>query len=140
MEAIIKQIDGLSLIGRADSNHWVAMDAAANMGGSGAGTKPMEFILLGLGGCTVMDIISILKKKRSPVKNVTVSLKADRANDHPKIFTNITIKFTVFGDKENIKPKDIERAIELTSTQYCSVSNMLKTSTKIDYDYEIVDA
>ena len=139
MEAIIKQVDGLSLIGKAGSNHWIAMDAAEDVGGSNAGSRPLELLLLGLGGCTAMDVISILKKKRSPVKNITIALKADRAEEFPKIFTEIKLKFFVYGDKENIKPRDIERAIELSSTQYCSASNMLKKSANIEYEYEIVD-
>jgi len=138
MEAIIKQVDGLSLIGKADSNHWIAMDAADDVGGNNAGSKPLELLLLGLGGCTAMDVISILKKKRSPVKNINIALKAERAKDHPKIFTQIKLKFIVYGDKEKIKPRDIERSIELSSTQYCSASNMLKKSANIEYEYEIV--
>lgn len=139
MEAIIKQVDGLSLMGKAGSNHWIAMDAAEDVGGNNAGTRPLELLLLGLGGCTAMDVISILKKKRSPVKNITISLKTDRAKEYPKVFTNIKLKFIVSGDKENIKPRDVERAIELSSTQYCSASAMLKKTAKIEYEYEIVD-
>jgi len=139
MEAIIKQVDGLSLIGKADSNHWIAMDADEKVGGGNAGARPLELLLLGLGGCTAMDVISILKKKRSPVKNVTISLNAIRSEDHPKTFTHITLKFIVSGDKENIKPHDVERAIELSSTQYCAASNMLKKAAKIQYEFEIVD-
>ena len=139
MEAIIKLVDGLSLVGKAGSNHWVAMDAAEDVGGNDAGTKPLELFLLGLGGCTAMDVISILKKKRSPIKNVTISIKAERADDHPKVFTNIKLKFMVSGDKENIKPRDVERAIELSREQYCSASAMLKKTATIEYEFEIVN-
>lgn len=139
MKAIIKQVDGLSLVGKADSNHWIAMDAADDVGGSNAGTKPLELVLLGLGGCAAMDVISILKKKRSPVKNITTSLEAEQANDYPKVFTHIKIKIMVYGDKSNIKPQDIERAIELSSTRYCPSYNMLKKAAKIEYEYEIVN-
>ncbi len=99
MEAIIKQVDGLSLTGKADSNHWIAMDAAEDVGGNNAATRPMELVLLGLGGCTLMDVISILKKKRSPFKNINISLKVKRAKEHPQVFTHIKIKFIVYGDK-----------------------------------------
>ena len=84
MEAIIKQVDGLSLMGKADSNHWIAMDASENVGGNNAATKPMELVLLGLGGCTLMDVISILKKKRSPFKNINISLKVKGRKNIPK--------------------------------------------------------
>ena len=140
MEAIIRQVDGLSLMGKADSNHWIAMDAAENVGGNDAATRPMEMVLLGLGGCTLMDVISILKKKRSPFKNIDILLKVKRAKEHPRVFTHIEIKFIVYGDKENIKPRDVERSIELSSKQYCSASSMLKKTATIEYEYEIVDA
>jgi len=140
MEAIIKQVDGLSLMGKADSNHWIAMDAAENLGGSNAGTKPMELILLGLGGCTLMDVISILKKKRTPFEKINISLEVEREKTHPQVFTHIKLKFIVYGDKENIKTRDVERAIELSSTQYCSASSMLKKTAEIEYEYEIVSA
>ena len=140
MEAIVKQVDGLSLRGKAGSNHWITMDAAEDVGGHGAATKPMELILLGLGSCTLMDVISILKKKRSPIKNIEVSLTADQAKDYPKVFTYIKVKFIIYGDKESIKPIDVERAIELSSKQYCSVSNMLKGTAKIEYEFEIIRA
>ena len=140
MEAIIKQVDGLSLMGKAGSNHWIAMDAAENVGGNDAGTRPMELVLLGLGGCTLMDVISILKKKRAPFKNINISLEAQREKEHPQVFTHIKLKFIVYGNKEKIKSKDVERSIELSSTQYCSASTMLKKTATIEYEYEIVDA
>ncbi len=137
MEAIVKQVEGLSLMGKANSNHWLSMDAAEEVGGHSAATKPMELVLLGLGGCTLMDVISILKKKRSPFAKIDVLLKAEQAKEYPKVFTHIKVKFIVYGDKEKVKRSDIERAIELSSKQYCSVSNMLRGTAKIDYEFEI---
>jgi putative redox protein len=139
MEAIVKQVNGLSLMGKANSNHWISIDAAEEAGGNNAAAKPMELVLLGLGGCTLMDVISILKKKRAPIKNIDVALAAEQAKDYPKIFTSIIVKFIIYGDKENINPADVERAIELSSKQYCSVAHMIKGTAKIEYEYEILN-
>ena len=139
MKAEIKQVDGLSLMGRASSNHSLVMDAFEDVGGNGAATKPMELILLGLGGCTGMDVISILKKKRVPFKNINIKIEAERAETHPQVFTKIYIKFLIFGHKEKINTRDVERAIELSKTKYCSASAMLKKVADIVYNYEILE-
>ncbi len=138
MKVEIKQVDGLSLLARADSNHWVSMDANEDIGGNNAGTRPMELLLMGLGGCTGMDVISIMEKKRVPFEQVEIQLEAERADEHPKVFQKINIKFIVRGDADKIKARDVERAIELSSTKYCSASEMLKKSARIFYEYEIV--
>lgn len=139
MKVEIKQVDGLSLIGRAGSNHWVIMDANEEAGGNSAATKPMELVLIGLGGCTGMDVISILKKKRVPFKKVDIGLESERAKEHPQVFTKIKINFNIYGDKENIKPRDVERAIELSGKQYCSASAMFSKTAEIEYNYEIIE-
>ena len=138
MKATIKQLNGLTFMGKGDSNHWVPMDTSKNFSGNEAGATPMELVLLGLGGCTGMDVISILTKKRSPVENFEVVLEAEQAESFPKVFTKIKIKFIFYGDKDKIKPKDIEQAIELSSGTYCSVSNMLNKTADIEYEYEII--
>jgi len=139
MRVEIKQVSGLTLVGRSDSNHWVVMDAGENVGGNNAGARPMELVLMGLGGCTGMDVISILQKKRTPFNKVDVKLEAERAEEHPKVFTKVKITFLVYGDKEKIKTKDIERAIELSNTKYCSASSMFKKTADISYYYEIIE-
>lgn len=140
MKASIKQVKGLCLIGKADSNHWVPMDTVEEFGGQNAGTKPLELVLLGLGGCTAMDVISILKKKRVPIEDFEMELDAEQATDYPKVFTKITVKYILYGNKEQIKTKDIERAIELSKDVYCPVSNMLKHAVKIEHTYEVREA
>lgn len=137
MKAMIKRVNGLSLIGKADSNHWVPMDTVEDFGGHNAGTKPMELVLLGLGGCTAMDVLSIMTKKRAPIQDFEMELEAEQAADYPKVFTKIKITYIFYGDKEKIKGKDIERAIELSRDVYCPVSNMLKHSVAIEHHYEI---
>ncbi len=139
MKVEVKQVDGLTLVAKADSNHWVVMDAKEDVGGHDSGSRPMELLLMGLAGCTGMDVISIMQKKRVPFSKVDMKLEAERADEHPKVFTKIEIKFLVYGKKSEIKTKDIERAIELSSTKYCSASSMLKKTAEINYHYEIID-
>ncbi len=135
MEANIKWLNGLTVIGKGSSNHWIPMDSPENHGGSNAGSRPLELLLIGLGGCTGMDVLSIMQKKRVPFDDFEMHLTAEQAEDYPKVFTNISIKYIIFG--KGINPKDIERAIELSETKYCSASAMLKHSAKITTSYEI---
>ena len=138
MQAHVKWVDGVTVVGRSDSNHWVTMDSAEKTGGYDAGNRPMEMILIGLGGCTAMDVLSILKKKRVPFTDFEIKIDAERADDFPKVFTKIKVHFIVYGNE--INPKDVERAIELSETKYCSVTAMLKKSAEIVTDFEIIES
>ncbi|MBN2013420.1 OsmC family protein [candidate division KSB1 bacterium] len=138
MEAHVKLVEGISLVGRANSNHWIPMDGPETTGGNDAASRPVELVLIGLGGCTGMDVLSILQKKRVPFTDFEVKLDSERAEDHPKVFTKIKIHFIVYGT--GINPKDVERAIELSETKYCPVSAMLKHSAIIETSYEIKEA
>ena len=137
MRAVVKQIHGISFAGKADSGHWVTMDGPEEFGGSAAANRPMELILMGLGGCTSMDVISILRKKRVEVGDFECILEAERAPHHPKVFTKIKMKYVFYG--RNIQAKDVERAIQLSEQSYCSVSAMLKNSVDIESAYEIIE-
>lgn len=137
MKATLRRVKGLSLIGKAESNHWVPMDTIEDFGGNDAATKPMELVLLGLGGCTAMDVLSIMAKKRAPIEDFEIEIDAEQATDYPKVFTKIRLNYIFYGDKEKIKAKDIQRAIELSKDVYCSVSNMLKHSVAIEHSFEI---
>jgi putative redox protein len=137
MKAFIKQVKGITLAGKADSNHWITMDGSEEHGGSKAGCGPMELVLLALGGCTSMDIIPILEKKRVPLEGYEVNIEAERVADHPKIFSEIHIEFIFYG--KGIEPKDIERAIDLSKSKYCSVNAMLEKSVKISHSYKILE-
>ena len=139
MDVELKQLEGLTLIGKSGSNHLVTMDAGEDVGGNNSAIRPMEMMLISFGGCTGMDVISILQKKRVPFKKINMRLHADRAEEHPKVFTKIKVTFEIYADKDEIKSKDIERAIELSSTKYCSASNMLNKTAHITYDYQIFD-
>ena len=133
--AILKQIQGLTFAAKGDSNHWVTMDAPESAGGANAGSRPKELILFALAGCTASDVVSILKKKRVPVQDFEMHLTGTERNEHPKIFTDIHVEYVFFG--ENIPPVDVERAIELSTTSYCSVSAMLRPAVRLTHSYRI---
>ena len=136
-KAYIKQINGISFAGRTGSKHWVTMDGPENFGGSDAGIRPKELVLLALGGCTASDVVSILQKKKIDFNDFEINISAEMANEHPKVYTKINVEYVVYGN--NIQEKDVERAIELSSTKYCAVSQMLKASVEITHSYKIVE-
>jgi putative redox protein len=135
-KAVVRQVHGITLAGKADSNHWVMMDGGDKFGGSNAGSSPKELLLMALGGCTAMDVIPILAKKRVPFSHLEVHLEASAAETHPMVYTDINVEYVVYG--EGIDPADIERAIELSTTKYCSVSAMLRPTVKLTHTYRIV--
>lgn len=135
MKAIVKQLEGLSLVGKSDSNHWIPLDSVKSFGGAEAGTKPMEMMLIALGGCTSMDVLSILKKMREDVRDYDVELDAEKAEGHPAVFTKIHLHYIIIG--KNINSENVDKAIDLSMNKYCSVSAMLKKSVDVTWDFEI---
>ncbi|MEN3037577.1 MAG: OsmC family protein [Candidatus Kryptonium sp.] len=133
----VKFVDGMTFIGKGESNHWVVMDSAETVGGTNAGTRPMELVLVALGGCSGMDVVSILKKKRVKFDKFEMRISGERAEEHPKVYTKIDIEYIIYG--KGINPKDVEQAIELSQTKYCSVSAILKKSgAQVNYTYKII--
>jgi len=135
MKAIIKQIKGLSFVGKSDSNHWVTIDGPKDFYGSEAASRPKELLLLSLGSCTGSDVAAILKKKKIKLSNFELLLNAEVAEEHPKVFTKIHIEFIFQGN--NLDSKQLERAIELSQKKYCPITQMLKSSVKITTSYKI---
>lgn len=129
MKAIVRRIGGLGVAGKADSNHWVPMDAAQDVGGSNAASRPLELVLIGLGGCTGMDVLSILAKKHVKLDDFQIELEADRAPEHPRVFTAIRMTFHFFGEDLNLD--DLQSAVRLSEETYCSVSAMLRRAVPI---------
>jgi putative redox protein len=115
----------------------VRMDSGPAVGGDDSGFRPMQLLLLGLGGCTGMDVLSILRKKRQDVTDFEVLLDAQQAEEHPRVFTHIDIKYIIQG--RGIRPAAVERAIELSETKYCPAQAMLAKSVVIEHVYEIVE-
>ena len=133
--AVLKQLDGISFAAKGDTNHWVMMDGPESVGGTDAASRPKELVLCALAGCTASDVTSILKKKRVLLQGFEMHLTGHEADEHPKVFTDIHVEYVFIG--EDIKPADVERAIELSTTKYCSVSAMLTPKVKISHSYRI---
>jgi putative redox protein len=127
----------MTFVGESGSGHSVVMDAAPEAGGRDLGVRPMEMVLLGLGGCTTFDVVSILKKSRQQVVDCEVTLEAERAGEVPKVFTRIHIHFIVSG--KDLDQTKVGRAVSLSADKYCSASRMLEKTAKITHDFEIVE-
>ena len=135
MNAKLKQLDGLALMGRGDTQHWVAMNAPDELGGHSSGSRPMELMLMGIAGCAAMDIIAILKKKKVNFTGFDVDVEAERADEHPQLFTKITFNYTVTG--KDVKEKDVARSIELTDERYCGAIENVRASAEIVHNFVI---
>src|SRR5882672_6998744 len=129
--------EGMSFIAQTGSGHIVAMDGAPEGGGHNLAPRPMEMVLLGTGGCTAYDVVLILKRGRHDVRGCSVKLQAERAGEHPKVFTRINFHFTVTG--RNLNPATVDRAISLSHEKYCSASIMLAKTAEITHTMEIVE-
>lgn len=136
MKARIKWVEGAMFVGESDSGHAVVMDGPPESGGRNLGIRPMEMLLLGMGGCTAFDVVYILGKARQPVTDCVVQLEAERAENPPKVFTRIHVHFVVSGD--DLSEKQVARAVQLSAERYCSASIMLGKAAQITHDYEIV--
>ncbi len=135
MQAKVTWSEGLSFTGAADSGFSVNLGAAESIGGKNDGFRPMELILTGLIGCTAMDVISILTKKRQHITDFQVTADAEMAADHPRVFTTIRIKYHVKG--KSIDEKAVQRAIELSENRYCPAQAMFKEIIPLELSYEI---
>lgn len=125
-------------LGESGSGHVVVMDGPPDHGGRNLGVRPMEALLIGLGGCTSFDVMSILKKSRQAVESCEAFLEAERAESEPKVFTKIHIRFVVKG--RDLKEAQVKRAIELSAEKYCSASIMLeRAGVEISHGYEIME-
>jgi len=137
MKASVVLKEGMSFTGTADSGFTVALGAPEAVGGADDGFRPMELIAVGLAGCTGMDVLSILRKKRETITGFKVEVQAERADDHPRVFTKIHLHYTIEGTA--VKPASVERAIDLSENRYCPAQAMLLQAAPITHTYEIVD-
>lgn len=137
MQASVKWVDNALFIAESGSGHTVTMDGPPDHGGRNLAARPMEMILMGLGGCATFDVVSILQKSRQDVTDCKVELSAERAEGVPSPFTKIHLHFVVSG--KDLKEKQVERAVNLSATKYCSASIMLEQAgVKLTHDFEIV--
>ena len=138
MKATVKWVDNAMFLGESGSGHSVVMDGPESAGGRNMGIRPMEMLLIGMGGCASFDVVSILQKSRQNVTDCRAELEAERADAVPAVFTAINIKFIVSG--HSLKESQVKRAVELSAEKYCSASIMLgKAGVNITHSYEIVE-
>ena len=137
MKARVKLIEGVSFSGQSESGHTVVMDGPPDSGGKNLGVRPMEMLLLGLGGCSAFDVVHILRKGRQQVTDCIADIDAERAPTDPKVFTKIHVHFTVAG--KALDPKRVEQAVKLSAEKYCSASIMLGKTAAITHDFEVVE-
>ena len=136
-KARVKWVENLKFIGDAPSGHSIAMDGPKEPGGDDSAIHPGEMTLLALGGCTGIDVVSILKKMRVPFDSFEIAIEADAREEHPKTFTKISLKYIFKG--KNIDESKVKQAIDLSQEKYCSVSAMMRKTSEISFDYEIID-
>lgn len=135
MKVSVKWVDNVCFMGESETGHAVVLDGAPEMGGRNIGMRPMEMLLIGMGGCTSFDVVTILKKARQKVTDCVAEIQAERASEVPKVFTKIHVHFVVTGDALN--ETQVERAIKLSAEKYCSASIMLGKACEITHDFEI---
>ncbi len=136
LTATVKWTDGLQFVGESGTGHAVVMDGDLDVGGKNTAMRPMELLLVALGGCSGMDVASILTKKRQAVIDVQVTVKGQQAEEYPKKFTNIEIQYVVTG--KNLSEEAVKKAVDLSMEKYCSVKATVEGVAKITFSYKIV--
>ena len=138
MKATVKWTDGAMFVGESGSGHTVVMDGPEDLGGRNLGARPMEMLLLGTGGCSIYDVLSMLKKSRQQVVDCRVEIAAERADAVPAVFTSINLHFVVTG--VGLKENHVKRAVELSAEKYCSASIMLGAAgVAMSHSFEMVE-
>ena len=137
MNISVNWVDGMLMVGKSHSGHSITMDGPSEIGGENLGVRPMEMLLLGVAGCTMIDVVTTLKKMRQDLMHLKTEVNAERADDHPKVFTNIHIHFELKG--KDLDSKKVDKAISLSAEKYCSASIMLGKTATITHDFEIVE-
>ena len=137
MNISVNWVDGMLMVGKSHSGHSITMDGPPEIGGENLGVRPMEMLLLGVAGCTMIDVVSTLKKMRQDLTQCETKVNAERSNAHPKVFTDIHIQFVIKG--KDLDQNKVEKAITLSAEKYCSASIMLGKTASITHDFEIVE-
>ncbi|MFT7406072.1 OsmC family protein [Zhongshania sp.] len=139
MKATVKWVDGVMFLGESGSGHSVVMDGPEDHGGRNMGIRPMEMLLVGMGGCASFDVMTMLKKSRQDVTDCRCDLDAERADAVPAVFTKIHLHFVVSG--KNLKPAHVKRAVELSAEKYCSASIMMAAAgVEVSHSHEVIDS
>ena len=136
MNLSVNWVDGMLMVGKSHSGHSITMDGPTDIGGENLGVRPMEMLLLGVAGCTMIDVVTTLKKMRQNLTHCETKISAERADKHPKVFTDIHIHFIVQG--KDLDSKKVDKAITLSAEKYCSASIMLGKTANITHDFEVI--
>lgn len=135
MKASVKWVEDWTFIGRSQSGHSIVLGGRPSPEAKDAGApSPMELVLLALGGCTAIDVVSILEKKRQPIRGFEINIDSERAEDYPRVFSHVDLEYVLYG---NLDPKAVEDAVQLSMEKYCSVSAMVEAKAKISYHIRI---
>ena len=137
MNLSVNWVDGMLMVGKSHSGHSITMDGPIEIGGENLGVRPMEMLLLGVAGCTMIDVVTTLQKMRQDLSRCETRISAERAKEHPKVFTDIHIQFIVKG--KDLDSKKVDKAITLSAEKYCSASIMLGKTAKITHDFEVLE-
>ncbi len=133
--ARVRLVEGMQFVAEGGSGHAIVLDSTPEVGGRDTGTRPMELVLMGLAGCTAMDVAYILRRKRQPLKGLEVNVSAERADKHPRVYTKIHVEYIIYG---NVSEKAAVRAIELSENTYCSASAILRKTAEMTWSYKII--
>jgi putative redox protein len=137
MQVTVKWIDGVMFVGETGSGHAVVMDGPPDHGGRNIGIRPMEMLLLGVGGCSSFDVVQILQKGRNDIVKCVTEITAERVDAVPSVFSKIHLHFVVTG--HDLKAAAVERAVKLSAEKYCSASIMLSKAVEITHDFEVIE-
>jgi len=137
MNLSVNWVDGMLMVGKSHSGHSITMDGPIEIGGENLGVRPMEMLLLGVAGCTMIDVVTTLKKMRQNLIHCETKISAERADEHPKVFTDIHIHFIIQG--KDLDSKKVDKAIILSAEKYCSASIMLGKTANITHDFEVIE-
>jgi putative redox protein len=135
-QATVRWAGRMTFVGKAGTNHIVPMDTTPEFDGDSSATKPLELLLIALGGCTGMDIVPLFKKMRQDVTAVELNISAERAEEHPRVYKKIDIEYVVSG--RNLDEDKVKRAVDLSQEKYCSVSAILKKACPVNYTVRIL--
>lgn len=138
MKVRVKWVEDVCFMGETESSHAVIMDGSPEIGGRNLGMRPMEMLLVSMGGCSSIDVVTILKKSRQAITNCVAEITAERADEIPKVFTKIHVHYVVTG--KGLNAVQVERAVNLSAEKYCSASIMLGKAATITHDFEVVEA
>jgi putative redox protein len=136
--ARISWVDGALFVAESGSGHTFTMDGAEDVGGRDLGARPMEVLLMGMGGCTAIDVVSMLRKQRQQIEGVEVAMTAERATDYPKVYVDVKLTYTVRG--KNLNRALVERAVTLSDEKYCSATAMFKKTATVSHEIVLIEA